>query len=391
MRMRTGRGSRLVATIISGVVLAAGIGAPAYAVSSTAPAQVAATLTAATPGMARVIVAIGGGHYEAAVYDKAGHIDFWKYSGSKWAEVGRSSYPRIQQGPTTTTLETVVGRQLTGMSDATFITTGGFTGDSTGNAIAFGRGPRGWGTMALEPGNVLVPTGNGSTNNDTPGIFFNEDFSGGQLETIVENPYFSTASGSEFPLVTYWSWDNAAAHFVDARDNLFVSHSVAPSPNAPTPSACPKTPLNGTYQFFVQVGTPVATHAGYAQFGLPVVVHAIGPHGMGKATCASQVLAADMPIVVDADTKGDKSDVWITAPAWLLDVPAVGGTLSPLTVQSGPAGTTPWMVPPSLHIATVVSNLGVSGQNGGQTELPVAARCTFAHGAITAMVVTGTV
>jgi hypothetical protein len=195
MRMLTTRGSRLVAAIITGVVLAAGIGAPAYAAPSATPAQVAATLTAVTPGMARVIVAISGGDYEAAVYDKAGHIDFWKYSGSKWAEVGRSSYPRIQQGPTTTTLETVVGRQLTGMADATFITTGGFTGDSTGNALAFGRGPRGWGTIALEPGNVLVPTGNGSTNNDTPGIFFNEDFFGGQLETIVENSHSSTATG----------------------------------------------------------------------------------------------------------------------------------------------------------------------------------------------------
>jgi hypothetical protein len=343
--------------------------------------------------MASVIVAISGGDYEAAVYDKAGHIDFWKYSGSKWAEVGRSSYPRIQQGPTTTTLETVVGRQLTGMADATFITTGGFTGDSTGNALAFGRGPRGWGTIALEPGNILVPTGNGSTNNETPGIFFNEDFFGGQLETIVENSYFSTATGSEFPLITYWSWDNAASHFVDARDNLFVSHSVAPAPNAPTPSACPKTPLNGTYQVFVQVGTPVPTHAEPSAFGLPVVVHAIAPLGVGKATCASQVLPADMPIVVDAATKADKTYVWITAPAWLLDVQVITAGPGPgaLTVQSAPVGTTPWMVPPSLHIATVVSDLGVSGQNGGQTEEPVVARCTFAHGVITAVVVTGTV
>ena len=388
MRMRTGRGSRLVASVITGLVLAAGIGAPAYAAPAATPAQVAATLTAVTPGMARVVVAIGGGDYEAAVYDKAGHIDFWKYSGPKWAEVGRSSYPRIQQGPTTTTLETVVGRQLTGMADATFITTGGFTGDSTGNALAFGRGPRGWGTIALKPGNILVPTGNGSTNNDTPGIFFNEDFVGGQLETIVENPYFSTATGSEFPLITYWSWDNAASHFVDARDNLFVSHSVAPAPHAPTPSACPKAPLNGTYQVFVQVGTPVAAHAG---LGLPVVVHAIAPLGVGKPTCASGVLPADMPIVVDAATKADKNYVWVTAPAWLLDVPFVG-TSSALTVQSGPLGTTPWMVPASLHIATVVSDLGISGQNAdGQTEEPVAARCTFAHGIITAVVVTGTV
>jgi hypothetical protein len=338
--------------------------------------------------MGRAIVAISGGDYEAAVYDKAGHIDFWKYSGSKWVEVGRSSYPRIKQGLTTTTLETVVGRQLTGMADATFITTGGFTGDSTGNALAFGRGPRGWGTIAPEPGNVLVPTGNGSTNNETPGIFFNEKFFGGQLETIVENPYFDDATGPEFPLITYWSWDNAASHFVDARDNLFVSHSVAQAPNAPMPSACPKTPLNGTYQVFVQVGTPVPTHA---DPGLPVVVHAIAHLGVGKATCASQVLPADMPIVVDAATKADKTYVWITAPAWLLDVPPVGGS-SPLTVQSGPVGTTPWMVPPSLHIATVVADLGVSGQNAnGQTEEPVVALCTFAHGVITAVVVTGTV
>ena len=154
-------------------------------------AQVAAGLTALTPGMAHAIVTIRGGGYEAAVYDKTGHIDFWKFSGGKWAEVGRSSYPRLQPFPTP--LGSVVGRQLKGMADAIFIARGIFTGDSTGQAIAFGKGQRGWGTIAWEPGNVLVPTGNGSTDNDTPGIYFSEQLSGGQLETTNLNPYFSTA------------------------------------------------------------------------------------------------------------------------------------------------------------------------------------------------------
>ena len=349
-------------------------------------AQVAAGLTALTPGMAHAIVTITGGGYEAAVYDKTGHIDFWKFSGTKWAEVGRSSYPRLQPFPTP--LGSVVGRQLKGMADATFIARGIFTGDSTGQTIAFGKGQRGWGTIAWGPGNVLVPTGNGSTDNDTPGIYFNEQLSAGQLETTSLNPYFSTAM-NYYPLTANWSWDARASHFIDVRDNAFTSSlpkfGKALKDGGPLLSRCSKTPLNGTYEVMVQVGTPASfPHMGV---GLPVAVHAIEPLGVGKATCDSQVLPADMLIVVQGATKAH-SYVWITAPAWLFVVPNTGAV--PLTVQSAPVGTTPWVVPPSLHIATIVSDLGTSAPNAnGGPEEPIDASCTFARGVITGLVVNG--
>lgn len=356
-------------------------------------AQVAAALTAATPGMAHDIVPISGGRYEAAVFDKAAHIDFWEFSGAKWAEVGRSTYPTLPGQPP---FVRVVGRQLKGMADATFIATGLFTGDSTGQALAFGNGPRGWGTIAWQPGNVIVPTGGRSTNNTTPGIYFNEQFSGGQLETISLNPYFSTATGAEFPLDTYWSWDASASHFVDARDNSFTSSlpkwGKSLKQSGPTLTQCSKTPLTGTYEALAQVGAP--TWSARLGEGLPVAVHAVGPNGVGPA-CVSQVLPGTMPIVVDGATAADKSYVLITAPAWLLDVLviAAGAGPGPLTVQSAPVGTTPWVVPPSFHIATIVSDLGTSAQNayGGNPESPVDAICTFEHGVITGFVVNGTV
>ncbi len=143
------------------------------------------------------------GARRGSCFDKAAHIDFWEFSGARWAEVGRSTYPTLPGQPP---FVRVVGRQLKGMPDATFIATGLFTGDSTGQALAFGNGPRGWGTIAWQPGNVLVPTGGRSTDNTTPGIYFNEQFSSGQLETTSLNPYFSTATGAQFPLDMYWSW-----------------------------------------------------------------------------------------------------------------------------------------------------------------------------------------
>ena len=350
-------------------------------------AQVAASLRAATPGMSRTIVAISGGDYEAAVYDKVGHIDFWQFSGAKWAESGRSTYPELPPSPGP--LGTVVGRQLKGMADATFIARGIFTGDSTGQAIAFGKGPRGWGTIAWEPGNVLVPTGEGSTDNNTPGIYFDERFSGGDLETTSLNPYLSTAM-DYYPLVTYWSWDAAASRFADVRDNSFTSSTPkwgkALKASGPLLSRCSSTALNGTYQVMAQVGAP--TSMAGAGVGLPVSVHAIEPLGVGKATCDSQLLPAASTIVVQGATKAHNY-LWITAPAWLLVVPNPG--VSPLTVQSAPVGTTPWVVPPSLRITTIVSDLGTATPNAnGGPEAPVDAICTFAHGIITGLVVNGT-
>jgi hypothetical protein len=62
----------------------------------------------------------------------------------------------------------------------------------------------------------------------------------------------------------------------------------------------------------------------------------------------------------------------------------------PLTVQSAAMGTTPWVVPPSLHIATIVSDLGTAAPNAnGGPEAPVDGFCTFARGVITGLVVNG--
>ena len=173
------------------------------------------------------------------------------------------------------------------------------------------------------------------------------------------------------------------------RDNSFTSSlpkfGKALKDGGPMLSRCSKTPLNGTYEVMVQVGTPASfPHMGV---GLPVAVHAIEPLGVGKATCDSQVLPADMPIVVLGATKAH-SYVWITAPAWLFVVPNTA--IVPLTVQSAPVGTTPWVVPPSLHIATIVSGpryRGTERERG--PEEPVDAFCTFVRGVITGLVVNG--
>jgi hypothetical protein len=345
------------------------------------PVTVTDALAVRTPGDSRTIVALRAGGYEAAVYDKAGHIDFYRYVGGAWHEGGRSSYPRIGPEPSETALGEVQGAELSGMANATFIAFGPFTGDSTGDAIAFGYGPRGWGTLAWEPGNILVPTGHGSTDNETPGIYFEEAFVGGQLTTTALSPYFTTA-GNFYPLITAWTWDAGQARFVDAHDNAFTS-SIVHVPAAatvpeggPTLTRCPTTPLSGTVVALVAASVPTPPAKVPVE---RITVHAIGANGVGPV-CASVLLPADSAIALPADVRGPAGSQFISAPAWLLVVPVLTGQDN-VTYAGGLVGTTPWIIPATLGVSRLIADISSSED---------AAACTFVDGRLTRLVVVGT-
>ena len=116
--------------------------------------------------MAHAIVAISGGGYEAAVYDKTGHIDSWKFSGAKWAEVGRSSYQSCRPHQPRSAASSAVssrGRRRHLRRNGHL-----HRGQHRFSPLRLAKGRGGWGTIAWEPGNVLVLMGNGLMDNYTP-------------------------------------------------------------------------------------------------------------------------------------------------------------------------------------------------------------------------------
>jgi hypothetical protein len=116
------------------------------------------TLVAQTNGEANDVVAVPTG-YDAATWDQHGGIQFWHDDPDtlQWQQVGQSRYPYAAAlGPPHAR---VIGALLTGMQHATFIARGVFSGDGSGNAVAFTDGPRGWGAIKAEPNGNIGPSG----------------------------------------------------------------------------------------------------------------------------------------------------------------------------------------------------------------------------------------
>jgi hypothetical protein len=120
-------------------------------------AQLDARLAALTPGQRHLLVAIPGG-FEAISYDQSGHIGFWRNSGAAWLQVGASTYP-YSSGIGAPADAAATGALLRDMQHATFIVTGVFTTDGSGNAVAYTTGPRGWGAIKAEPNGNIGPSG----------------------------------------------------------------------------------------------------------------------------------------------------------------------------------------------------------------------------------------
>ncbi len=175
------------------------------AVAAPTQQQRAAHLSAQTNGEAQVLVAVPGG-YEAASYDQLGQIQFWRNSGStlSWQQLGASRYPYAPSlGAPPDARAT--GALLQGMQHATFIVTGVFTGDSSGNAVAFTTGANGWGVIKAEPDGNIGPSG-APVGADGLGLSYGFAFAGGTLETQDCPLNQPIAACGVNPVTKYWVW-----------------------------------------------------------------------------------------------------------------------------------------------------------------------------------------
>jgi hypothetical protein len=165
-----------------------------------------AALSHASGGLPSAIVAVPGG-YEAMTWDQATHVGFWSdsISSTTWQRVGSSTYPWVPAigGPPQAE---ATGALLTGMQHATFIVTGNFSGDGSGNAVAYTTGANGWGVIKAEPNGNIGPSGQ-PVSADRIGLSFGFKFVGGLLETQDCNPSFPIADcGGPTTIVKLWKW-----------------------------------------------------------------------------------------------------------------------------------------------------------------------------------------
>jgi hypothetical protein len=145
------------------------------------------------------------GGFEAATYDQSGHIRFWfePTEAATWELVGRSRYPDIAQlGPPHATTQ---GALLRNMADATFIVRGTFSGDGSGNAVAFTDGRQGWGAIKAEPNGNIGPSGR-PVGADLIGLSYDFGFRDGYLVTKDCPANRPISECDQHPVVKEWVW-----------------------------------------------------------------------------------------------------------------------------------------------------------------------------------------
>lgn len=319
---------------------------------------VTSSLAGLTPGQGNSVVPVPGG-YEAATWDSQSHIQFWRFTGQgPWSQVGQSSYPIVGTEPATAT---ITGALLSGMTDATFIAQGYFSGDGTGNDIAFGNGPKGWGTLVPGPNQSLVPTGHGSTDNTTPGNSYLERFSDGGIQESEPGSLPFGPNGEEWQVIHDYHWNGDA--LVQASSTAFTASAAqAPQPSPINVTTCPAAPPDGTYtDFFAGVST---TFNQTQQLTEPSNV-TVTIQGDGPSPACTFTVAPNFPVTIGATTNAGQA--WITCPAWALTQTTanssdVGELLSGLqlpgsynlgSLQFQDAQNSPYYIPTSLGVTQV--------------------------------------
>lgn len=161
-------------------------------------------LTAQTNGEAHELVALPGGA-EAATYDTAGNIQFWRSVGGSvnWTQVGASKYPDEVTGRPFRVA--VRGALLARMRHPTFIVTGQFTTDNSGRAVAYTTGTPGWGAIKAESNGNIGPSGQ-PIGSDRIGLSYDFGFAGGKLKTedCPDNKPIATCGSDHVDKL--WTW-----------------------------------------------------------------------------------------------------------------------------------------------------------------------------------------
>ena len=309
---------------------------------------VTSELASDTSGLKDDIVAVPGG-YDALAFDQAGHYYFWTYRGYAWTKESEWTFP---QYPIDDFPATVEGKLLPGMTDATFIVTGPFTGDGSGNNLALTGTGKTWGPLAETASKTLqVDTAAGET--QLPSILHALlAFTPSGLRSEDDNPAFTAADSRAYPTTINWTW--SASHFIDSSDNIFTATAAAPAPAQNPPllpaRSCPAPSSSGTYS--------VGLSAAMSQNGDVGIDLSVQSASAGFKTCSLQI-PATTPLVIQVTTSAGVTES-ITAPLWLLTANAllagnIPGSVTPLPLPSlfTQYGEAPYYVPPGLDVQAV--------------------------------------
>jgi len=148
---------------------------------------------------------------EMIVVEQTKQVSFWHWDKAKHeiTHGGFSTYPYDPTG-LGQPQATARGALLTGMSHATFIVKGNFSGDGSGNAVAYTDSTtKGWGAIKAIPNGNLAPSGQGVA---VSGIGLSQDFDfvDGLLETAdcSSNIPISECGGNN-RILKFWRWSGA--------------------------------------------------------------------------------------------------------------------------------------------------------------------------------------
>ncbi len=337
---------------------------PTTSSTTTASPADATTSLAARSGFARPSVVRAGSGYEAATVSGSTGVTFWTGDGRTWRPAGSSTHPAIQDGATEPIK--IAGARLAGADHAMFVLEGSFTGDGTGQALAYGRTGSAWSTYAAAPDSSLAPSGHGmpllSGGN---GLELSMSFNGGRFRTSSLWARSSTASYAEqtsHPIVR--TWRASGARLLKVSDNVLTARSAA----APT---------------LPNVGATRYAGTGLADGAWPVVIDSVDTDGTLTVRPARTTgCAAPEGFCVDPSARTVRIGVpasmvttvpswrgqtpgYVTAPGWMLQQLAASATQgeAPPDVSGLRAGSS-YVVPASVadHLEPVsLTRLTISG------------------------------
>jgi len=357
-------------------------------------ATAAAELASLSGGMKETLVAIPGG-FDAATWDQNGNIDFWQLVGEdSWTKLKASTYPILGSASLNPPNATVTGALLVGMSQATFVVQGSLSGDGTANAVVFGPGPSGYGTLVTEGSTSLVSTGQGYSSISSSGADprdYDAQFQGDELITEQNSGAFDNAFGAGFP--TSWTWHWVGNEFQLSSSNIVTAQSAsAPSlTDIPIPSA---TPPNGTYAVSIIGANEVPTQGLGNTSGLALNVDPVcnnlmsacdpATHAYGGSSGFVITVPPYTPTIYPEDAPGSYYDTvrYITGPAW-----PIAGFAGEWGAENADNGPFPWNSPEAWNQAAetswlIPSSLVLAG-SGLLVEANTSALLTFSGGTVT--------
>lgn len=225
----------LAAMMVGGAGLADATAAPAApSATQQSPGQGLPSEASATAQLKKIVktdrVAVeldsgsqsGDLMYQAAVITGKKTVAFYQFHDG-WGKVVERKIPTVAAGADD---RKVAGFQVTGANDPVFVVTGSFTGNSTGQALAFGRGENNvdvnWGLL-VGKGKNLVNSGKGLAElGDGPGLELSITVRDGQLVTkSMWGPGYDNANveQSTNPVVRTWKGTGAGDNLVQTSQH----------------------------------------------------------------------------------------------------------------------------------------------------------------------------